>query len=82
VIERCVICKRTKGKENTYGLYMPLPIPEQQWMDISMDFGHGLPRTQRGKDSIMVVVDRFSKMSYFIPNNKIDDAVHVVDLFF
>ena len=38
VIERCAICKKAKGKENAYGLYMPLPIPEQPWMDVSMDF--------------------------------------------
>jgi hypothetical protein len=57
VIERCAICKKAKGKENAYGLYMPLPIPEQPWMDISMNFVLGLPRTQRGKDKIMLVVD-------------------------
>jgi len=45
VIERCVICKKAKGKENTYRLYMPLPIPEQPRMDVSMDFVLGLPRT-------------------------------------
>jgi hypothetical protein len=47
VIERCAICKKAKGKENVYGLYIPLPIPEQPWMDVSMDFVLGLPRTQR-----------------------------------
>jgi hypothetical protein len=29
VIEICVICKKAKGKENAYGLYMSLPIPEE-----------------------------------------------------
>ncbi|RDX88093.1 hypothetical protein CR513_30348, partial [Mucuna pruriens] len=63
-------------------LYTPLPLPTTPWIDISIEFVLGMPRTLKGRDSIFIVVEKFSKMAYFIPYHKRDDAYHVVDLFF
>ena len=59
-----------------------MPIAQKPWEHISMDFIMALPKTKRGKDAIMVVVDRFSKMSHFIACTKVDDAQSIARLFF
>ena len=56
MIEHCETYKRANMHESNKGLYEPLPNPLAPWEDISMNFVLGLPRTQRGKDSIFEVV--------------------------
>ena len=78
----CIVCHKEKSKIMHLGLHTLLSIPTSPWTNISMDFVLGLPRSKRVKDLIFVVVDRFSKMAHFIPCHKVDDACHVLDLFF
>jgi hypothetical protein len=81
-ISRCSTCQRAKSRLEPHGLYTPLHVPHSPWLGISMDFILGLPRTKKGSDSVFVIVDRFSKMTHFIPCHKSDDAIYVANFFF
>ena len=79
---RCNTCRQVKSRVLLHGLYTPLLVPSAPWVDISMDFVLGLPRSRKGRDLIFVVVDKFSKMAHFISYHKTDDATYIADLFF
>ena len=66
-IRECDTYRRVKTETcKPAGLLQPLPIPVRPWLDISINFVEGLPKSQQ-KDVILVVVDRFSKYVHFIP---------------
>lgn len=66
-VAQCDICQRVKSESlSPKGLLQPLPIPNQLWEDVSMDFVDGLPRSDN-HTSIMVVVDRLSKAAHLVP---------------
>jgi hypothetical protein len=61
-------CRRVKAVHmKTAGPLHSLPIPTWKWEDISMDFIVGLPKTDKGFDSIWVIIDRLTKIAHFLP---------------
>ena len=52
---------------------IPIPIPEECWLVISMDFLTGVPNSN-GFDAIMTVVDKLSKHPKYRACNRTDDA--------
>ena len=82
IVAQCRTCQLVMAKKQNTGLYTILPVPHEPWKDVSIDFVLRLSRTARGHDYILVVVDRFSKMTHFISCNKTNDASHVAKLFF
>jgi ribonuclease HI len=66
-VARCDTCQRTKAEhQRPAGLLQPLPVPKWKWEEIGMDFIIRLPRTQKGNDSIWVIINRLTKVAHFI----------------
>jgi hypothetical protein len=66
-IRNCHTCQRAKTpRHSPFGTLKPLPVPYQNWKEVSMDFVTGLPESN-GFNAILVVVDRLSKMRHLIP---------------
>jgi len=80
-VEGCNACQQNKNcTEQPTGKLMPNSIPEKPWTHILADFITKLPLVQ-GCDSILVVVDRLTKMVHFIPTTEKTSAEGLARLF-
>ncbi|KAF1328883.1 Pol protein, partial [Globisporangium splendens] len=66
-VRTCEICQRVKPSGSTQAPLRSLAVPSDSWKSVSMDFIFGLPRDTRGRNGILVFVDRFSKMVHLAP---------------
>jgi hypothetical protein len=57
------------------------PIHEWKWEVVTMDFIMGFTKTGKLHDSIMVVVDKLTKASHFIPLKTTHKATDVAGIF-
>lgn len=77
----CSVCQQAKADRSRYpGLLQPLPVPEQSWQVIGLDFIEGLPKSAN-VDTILVVIDTFSKYAHFLPLSHPFTAFKVAQLF-
>jgi hypothetical protein len=66
-VRSCTICQQAKTeKVKLPGRLQPLPIPPDAWHTVGLDFIEGLPKSNNF-DTILVIVDKFSKYGHFIP---------------
>jgi hypothetical protein len=65
-MKSCQVCLQAKPDRSSHpGKLQPLPIPSEAWETISMDFIESLPHS-RSASCILVIVDKFTKLSHFI----------------
>jgi hypothetical protein len=66
-VKACMVCQQAKpDREKSSGLLQPMDVPDGVWQTITMDFVEGLPQSG-STNCIMMVVDKYTKSSHFIP---------------
>jgi hypothetical protein len=68
-------------KRHPVGLLQPFPIIECKWEVITIDFITKLPRIMEQHDSIMVVVDKLTKETRFIPVKTTQKVENIVEIY-
>lgn len=73
-VDGCDICQRHKpSRHRRYGLLQPIPAAEAPWKQVTTDFIVKLPNSA-GFDTILVVVDKNTKLAHFIPTTETIDS--------
>ena len=81
-VHSCDVCQRDKARRvKPAGLLQPLGVPPEAWHTVTMDFITQLPRTKSGKDTIVVFVDKLTKMVHLVATVTTDTAEQTAQLF-
>jgi hypothetical protein len=86
-IAACDICSRTKhGRHKPYRLIKSPDVPDGPWESVAWDFIIKLPELKElisntQHDSILIITDRLTKFSYFLPYRKSSTAEELAYIF-
>ena len=82
-VRSCNSCQINKAAPKPYGLHQALPIAPYRWHTVTMDFaGSFVPSGEGPWDMVMLVVDKLTKRTHFIPSCQKDTAVDTARRFF
>ncbi|QRW27785.1 Retrovirus-related Pol polyprotein from transposon [Rhizoctonia solani] len=80
-VHTCDICQKAGHRRHgPRGFLQPLPIPQQPFEVVSMDFIMDLPPSNN-YNAILVIVDKLTKYGHFIPCTTQIDEVQTAQLF-
>ena len=83
-IKNCHVCSRAKPACDRQGELLSLPVPQQRWQDLAMDFITDLPKSRDacfpGAKHIWVITDCLTKEHHFVPCAEITTS-HLVRMF-
>ncbi|KAL4009484.1 hypothetical protein ACER0C_003336 [Sarotherodon galilaeus] len=80
-VSACDTCARAKSStQPPAGDLCPLPVPGRPWSHVGLDFVTGLPSVN-GLDTILTVVDRFSKAVHLVALAGLPSARQTAELF-
>ena len=88
VLKACDTCARAKSaRHKPYGLLQPLPVAKRPWSSVTMDFITKLPSSKDTTtgleyDSILTMVDRLTKWTYFLPYRETWTAEQLADVIY
>lgn len=79
-VKACTVCARGKATHRSpAGILRPLPVPGCPWSHITVEFVTRLPLSQ-GNDTILTIVDRFSKAVHFVALPELPSATESDEL--
>jgi hypothetical protein len=81
-VQHCDSCQRSKApRQRVPGPLHPLSVPDRRWQSVSLDLITDLPTTTQGYDTIVVFVDRLSKMVHVEAATKTITGETLAELF-